>query len=189
MDGELRVKELHRAIFFIGAGNDGQFVAQNLKPIAPLLPNKAALPGRGRDQAIDRRSVSGSPRDNRQDGSVRKYDAVEPNIWNMKRREVPAKPSRDATAMVRMQSHNRAMDDGFGWQNNAVVNINGIDELTVDVLPHPHGEMILNLNWQWSSGWNCDALRRTSGRNTCQHAQIQKPKDHALLCTLKMKTT
>ena len=85
--------------------------------------------------------------------------------------EVGPKAGGDAMGMVGTEGYDVAVDDRLSGEDKGVVAVDRVDELGADGLAYAHGEMIVNLNRQWSSGWNGDALRRTSGHNTCQHAQ------------------
>jgi hypothetical protein len=146
--GKLGVKKLDEAVALIGACNDGEFVAEDLKAVVPLLVNKATFAGRGGDQAEDRCAVGGGPGGDGYGGAVGESDAGEANDRDVEGSKVATEPRGDAAGVVGMECGDGAGDDGFSGKDESVVGVDGVDELGADGLADAHGEMIFDLDWE-----------------------------------------
>jgi hypothetical protein len=146
MVGELSVEELGGAVAFVKAGDDGELVAEDLDSVVPPLVNETAFAGRRRDEAVDGGAVGGGASGNGKGRAVGEGDAGEADDGCPEGSEVATKPGADAAGVVGVECSYSTRDDGFGWEDEGVVYVDGVDELGTDGLANAHGEMILDLD-------------------------------------------
>ena len=146
MVGELGVEELDKAVAFVGAGDNGQPVAEDLDAVVPLLVDEPSFAGRRRDETVDGSAVGGSAGGDGNDRAIGESDACEVYDGRVERCKVATKPGADAAGVVGTECGYSTGDDGFGREDEGVVCVNGIDELGADGLAYAHREMIDNLD-------------------------------------------
>jgi len=170
---ELAVEKLDEAVGLIGAGNDGEFVAQDLEAVIPLLVDEPTLPWWGCNEAVDRGAVGRGAGGDGKGRAVGQSDAGEADDRRIEWCEITTKTGADATGVIGAECRYGAVHDGSGWENQAIVGIYGIDEPGADRLADAYREMIINLDWKWCSsgetnGWpltDCGARSQQEQRN------------------------
>lgn len=168
MVGKLSVKKLGEAVALIRCGEEGELVAENLNAIVELLMNEAALARRRSDEAINRRSVTCCSSGDGKGGSIAEQDCGEADDGDVEGREVSAEARGDTVGVVRTQGRDRAFENGLFGEDELIVGVDGIDQLSADGLTDAHGEMIVGLNGKWSSDGEGDGRRLAQGCAGCQ---------------------
>lgn len=143
---ELTVEKLDETVGLIGARNDGEFVAQDLDAVVPLLVDVAAFAWWRCNEAIDGGAVGRCAGGDGKGRAIGQRDAGEADDGGIERCEITAKTGADATGVIGAECRYGAVYDSSRWENRGVVGIYGIDEPGVDRLADAHREMIINLD-------------------------------------------
>lgn len=122
---ELGVEKLDEAVAFVGTGDDGQFVAENLNAIVPLLADEAAFTGRRRDETEDGGSVGSGTSSDGKGRAIGEGNTGEADDGRIERGEVATEPCSDAAGMVGAKGGYGASDDGLGGEDEGVVCVDG----------------------------------------------------------------
>ncbi len=170
MVGNLAVDELNEPVNLLGGGNDRDIAAGDSEEPVELTAEEASLGGRRGDGAKDRSTVDGFVRGEGDGCPVCENEAGEADDGLVEGGEVASHGGADPAGAVVAELDDAAGDDGVLGEEEFVVVVDGVDQLSANWLPITHWQVLVDAQGERGPGGKSAAfrsgigLRRARGR-------------------------
>ena len=144
MVGNLGVDELNEAVTLFGAGKDGDIAAGDAEETVELTVEEASLGGRRWDSAEDGGTVGGVFGGEGDGGSVGENEGGEVDDGRVEGGEVASHAGADAARAVVAEIDDAAGDDGVRGEEQFVVGVDGVDQVSANRLAVAHGKVFVD---------------------------------------------